>query len=116
MTPAKALIVESERNQRVAVCQLLSAWGLRVEAAQDGVEAVTKFIAWAPQVVITELKLSKMDGFELLERISVESQASTVVVLTAQGSIDQAVKAVRLGAFDFLEKPLNPTRLRTVVE
>jgi DNA-binding NtrC family response regulator len=112
----KILIVEDEENARTGLAELVSAWGYRTETARDGLEALDKVIAWAPNVVVTDLKMPRMDGLELLERLADHPRELAVVVLTAQGSIDSAVDAMKMGAYDYLQKPVDPTRLRTILE
>ena len=71
---------------------------------------------WNPGIVITDLRMPRMDGMELLEHIAAQPQQVAVILLTAQGSIDSAVNAMKIGAFDFIEKPVNPTRLRNILQ
>ncbi len=116
MTQEKVLIVEDEENERTGLAELISAWGYRTETAKDGLEALEKVAAWGPGIVVTDLKMPNLDGMELLERISGQPQQIPVVVLTAQGSIEAAVTSMKIGAYDFVEKPVNPTRLRTILQ
>jgi DNA-binding NtrC family response regulator len=111
----RVLIVEDEENERTGMAELVSAWGFRTETARDGVEALDKVLAWSPAIVITDLKMPRMDGLELLERLADQPQQIAVVLLTAQGSIDVAVDAMKLGAYDFLTKPVDPTRLKNII-
>src|SRR5512146_1327117 len=115
MTQEKVLIVEDEENERTGLAELISAWGYRTETAKDGLEALEKVAAWGPGIIVTDLKMPNLDGLELLERISGQPQQTPVVVLTAQGSIEAAVTSMKIGAYDFVEKPVNPTRLRTIL-
>ncbi|HWR13365.1 MAG TPA: sigma-54 dependent transcriptional regulator [Terriglobales bacterium] len=116
MTQEKVLIVEDEDNERSGMSELISAWGYRTETASDGVEALEKVGPFSPGIVVTDLKMPRMDGLELLQRLSQQSQPVAVIVLTAQGSVDTAVQAMKIGAYDFIEKPVNPTRLRTILQ
>jgi len=116
MSSEKVLIVEDEENERSGLAELVSAWGYRTETARDGVEGVEKVDSWTPGIVVTDLKMPRMDGMELLERIAHSPQEIAVILLTAQGSIDAAVAAMKLGAYDFIEKPVNPTRLRNILQ
>ena len=116
---AKVLIVEDEPNALMGLAELISAWGYRTETARDGVEGWEKAVAWNPAIVVTDLKMPRMDGIELLSKLTEEGSGLnanlTVVVLTAMGSIELAVDAMKLGAYDFLEKPVDATRLRTIL-
>src|SRR5947209_9496118 len=113
--PEKVLIVEDEENARTGLAELVSAWGYRTETARDGLDALDKVIAWSPTIVVTDLKMPRMDGLELLERLGDQPQQMAVVVLTAQGSIDSAVDATKMGAYDYIQKPVDPTRLRAIL-
>src|SRR5579859_4828816 len=116
MNQEKVLIVEDEENERSGLAELISAWGYRTETARDGAEGLEKFTAWAPGIVITDLKMPRMGGMELLERIAAQSQPAAVVLLTAQGSIDVAVDAMKTGAYDFIQKPVDPSRLKNSLQ
>ena len=114
--PEKVLIVEDEPHARTGLTELVASWGFRTECAADGAEGLERVRQWSPGIVVTDLKMPRMDGMELLARIK-ESQPQTVVVmLTAQGSIESAVEAMRTGAYDYIPKPVDPVRLRTVLQ
>lgn len=115
MTQERVLIVEDEENERTGLAELVQAWGYRTDTARDGLEALDKVLAWSPGIVITDLKMPRMDGMELLERLADQPQPIAVVLLTAQGSIDTAVDAMKLGAYDFLTKPVDPARLKNIL-
>ncbi len=102
----KVLIVEDEENERSGLAELITAWGYRTETAKDGLEGLEKAAAWSPGIVLTDLKMPRMDGMELLQRLAELPQQIFVVLLTAQGNIDVAVEAMKLGAYDFIQKPL----------
>ena len=110
----KVLIVEDELHALVGLAELVSGWGYRTETARDGVEALEKTLSWSPGIVVTDLKMPRMDGLELLERLNELKQNQAVILLTAQGSIERAVEAMKMGAYDFMQKPVDATRLRTV--
>lgn len=112
----KVLIVEDEEHERSGLAELISAWGYRTETARDGVDGLEKIISWEPGIVVTDLKMPRMDGMELLEKVSQMPRGLSLILLTAQGSIDAAVSAMKLGAYDFIEKPVNPTRLRNILQ
>ena len=111
----KVLIVEDELHALTGLAELVSGWGYRTETARDGVEGLEKALAWQPGIIVTDLKMPRMDGLELLERLSELSQNQAVVVLTAQGSIQSAVDAMKLGAYDFIQKPVDSVRLRQIL-
>src|SRR5580658_6099032 len=111
----KVLIVEDELHALTGLAELVSGWGYRTETARDGLEALERVQAWQPGIVVTDLKMPRMDGLELLERLNELNEKQAVVVLTAQGSIELAVEAMKMGAYDFLQKPIDATRLRTIL-
>ncbi|GAC1431291.1 MAG: sigma-54 dependent transcriptional regulator [Terriglobales bacterium] len=116
MSQEKVLIVEDEANERTGLAELVSAWGYRAETAEDGAEGFDKVTNWSPAIVLTDLKMPGMSGLELLERISEESPSVAVIVVTAQGTIDSAVQAMRMGAYDYITKPIDTNRLRTILQ
>jgi DNA-binding NtrC family response regulator len=116
MNSEKVLIVEDEENERTGLAELITAWGYRTEVAGDGVEGLEKVLEWTPGIVVTDLRMPRMDGMELLRKIAPQPLEVAVILLTAQGSIDAAVSAMKLGAYDFIEKPVNPTRLRAILQ
>jgi len=112
----KVLIVEDEENERSGLAELISAWGYRTDTARDGLEGLEKAAAWSPGIVITDLKMPRMNGMDLLQRLAEQTQAIAVILLTAQGSIDLAVDAMKMGAYDFIEKPVDPSRLKQILQ
>src|SRR5881275_922938 len=116
MTQEKILIVEDEENERTGLAELISSWGYVAETARDGQEGYDKVSSWSPHIVITDLKMPRLSGLELLEKISGDSQSMAVIVVTAQGSIDSAVQAMRIGAYDYVTKPIDTSRLRTILQ
>lgn len=116
MSQEKVLIVEDEENERTGLAELASLWGFKCETACDGVEALEKIESWSPSIVVTDLMMPRMDGMELLRRVAVLPQECKVIVMTAHGSVDSAVEAMKIGAFDYIQKGGDPTRLRTILK
>ena len=112
----KVLIVEDEVHARTGLTELVESWGYRTEGAANGFEGLEKVQQWNPSIVVTDLKMPRMDGMEMLGRLSDLPQRVAVVMLTAQGSIESAVEAMRMGAFDYLPKPVDPSRLRAILD
>jgi DNA-binding NtrC family response regulator len=112
----KVLIVEDEENERSGLADLISAWGYSTATAEDGLEALEKVAAWRPAIIVTDHAMPRMTGFELLERLADHPDGVKLILLTGQGNIELAVNAMKLGAYDFLEKPVNPPRLRTMLQ
>ena len=69
MSHEKVLIVEDEENERTGLAELVSSWGYRTETARDGLEGLEKAAQWTPSIVVTDLKMPRMGGIELLERL-----------------------------------------------
>lgn len=116
MSQEKVLIVEDEENERTGLAELISSWGYRAETARDGQEGLDKASQWLPSIVITDLKMPRMGGIELLERLTEQAQTMAVIMVTAQGTIDSAVQAMRIGAYDYVTKPIDTNRLRTILQ
>jgi DNA-binding NtrC family response regulator len=116
MTQERVLIVEDEENERSGLAELVSAWGYRTETARDGLEGLEKVAAWSPAVVLTDLSMPRMDGLELLDRLHGQPGGPKVILITGKGDVEIAVGAMKSGAYDFIEKPLNPSRLRAILQ
>jgi two-component system, OmpR family, alkaline phosphatase synthesis response regulator PhoP len=117
MKPASILITDDEANIRMMLRTALEADGHRVSEASNGREALARIADDAPDLVVLDLNMPVMDGMAVLEQLQAMSPEDKprVMILTAYGSIPAAVKATRLGAVDFLEKPLTPSELRQSV-
>jgi DNA-binding NtrC family response regulator len=116
MNHERVLIVEDEENERTGLAELITSWGYRAETARDGAEGLEKVTNWAPAIVITDMKMPRMGGLELLEKLATDAQTMAVVVVTAQGTIDSAVQAMRMGAYDYITKPIDTNRLQTILQ
>jgi DNA-binding NtrC family response regulator len=114
--PSRILVVDDDPTIRKIVRDRLVARGHEVAAAADGAEALREVTRFDPALVILDLRMPNLDGFGVLEALQGSEGRPEVVVLTAHGSIEAAVKAVRLGARDFLQKPFDTTHLEWVVE
>ncbi len=116
MSQERVLIVEDEENERTGLSELIGSWGFRADTARDGVEAMEKIAVWNPSIIVTDLKMPRMGGMELLERVKDLEQPLAVILVTAQGTIDSAVTAMRLGAFNYIQKPIDTVRLRSLLQ
>jgi DNA-binding NtrC family response regulator len=113
----RVLIVDDEENQRRGLASMISAWGFSAETASDGQEALDKLQDFDAHVVITDLMMPRVDGFELLRRLTQRGGRTSSIVLTAFGSIDTAISTIHdLGAFWFLEKPIKADVMRVLLE
>jgi DNA-binding NtrC family response regulator len=111
----RVLVADDERASREGLAALLTGWGYVVDQAADGAEALEIARKSQPAVVITDLVMPGMDGLELLHAIQEELPFAAVILLTGQGSIDTAVTAMKQGAYDFLTKPVETSRLRLLI-
>ena len=110
------LIVEDDPNVGESIGLLLKKRGFSILLASNGKEALQVFRHEMVDLVITDLVMPKMDGMALLEAIKKLKPETEVIVISAQGTIEKAVQAIKMGAFDFIEKPLNPKVIALVVE
>lgn len=110
------LIVEDEDNMRRMLGALLRRAGYRVLEARDGAEALGVLDDAAVHAVVTDLKMPRMNGLELLEATRRRRGSLPVILLTAYGTIGSAVEALKQGAFDYLTKPFDPDEVQQVVE
>ena len=111
----RVLIVEDDAAARVGMEQLIRSWGFSVEAASDGDEALEKVSAFRPGIVLTDLVMPRMSGLELLRALKEQGEHTTTVILTAQGTVETAVEAIKQGAYDYLTKPVDLQRLRILL-
>src|ERR1700746_4169031 len=102
MNHEKILIVEDEENERSGLAELVTSWGYRVEPASDGAEGLEKATQWSPSIVVTDLKMPRMGGIELLGHLAEQATTIAAILVTAQGTIDSAVQAMRRGAYDYI--------------
>ncbi len=116
MSQEKVLIVEDEENERTGLAEVVTSWGYRVDTAADGLEGWDKATQWTPSIIVTDLKMPRVSGMELLERLADQAHTMAVIVMTAQGTIDSAVQAMRMGAYDYITKPIDTNRLRTILQ
>jgi DNA-binding NtrC family response regulator len=114
-TKGRILIADDEVNARAALVELLREEGYTVESAADGFKALGKLDDFAPDIVLTDLKMPGMDGIELLARVREKAPDIGVVVMTAFGAVETAVSAMRAGARDYLTKPVNMAELSLVI-
>ena len=102
----RVLIVDDEADSRDALAELTQRWGYDVQTASDGTEALRRAIEGHPDVILTDLVMPNMDGLWLLRALRAELPECPVVLLTGRGTIQTAVQAIKEGAYDFIEKPL----------
>jgi len=110
------LIVEDRVDHRQSLVDVLSPEGYRTVEAGDGVEAIRKIRQQPLHLVLLDLKLPRMDGMEVLQWIRKHRPNLPVVIISAHGTISAAVEAIKMGAYDFLEKPLRAERVLITVQ
>jgi DNA-binding NtrC family response regulator len=116
MPKARILIVDDEESTRELFAELLQRWGYEVDQTADGHGALKLAAETHPDVIISDLVMPKLDGLALVRALREEQPDTPVVIITGKGTIDAAVEAVREGVFDFVEKPLDPARLRVILQ
>ena len=112
----RVLIVEDDGATRSGLTELVRTWGFMAEAAADGEEGLDKISTFRPSIVVTDLVMPRKTGLELLEALRDIDPAIAVILLTAQGTVESAVEAIRIGAYDYLTKPVDPQRLRILLD
>jgi len=112
----RIMIVDDEMIIRESFLHWFEKYGHRVEAAASGFEALEILEKIPCDLMFVDIKMPEMDGIELLEKVKQEYPETLVVIITAYGSIDTAVKAMKLGASDYLLKPFKPDQLSLVME
>jgi two-component system response regulator HydG len=113
---AKILIVDDQRNMRTVLTMLLRGAGYEVDEAADGHEGADLAAKGAYDVVLTDLRMGGSDGLAVLRAAKEANAMTEVIVMTAYGTIESAVEAMRLGAFDYIEKPFPDPALLVKVE
>lgn len=116
MSKERILIVDDEEHARTGLAELVSSWNYVTESAENGEKALGIITRFNPAVVITDLFMPVMDGMELLDRIREDFSGVSVIILTGQGSILSAVEAIKNGAYDYLEKPIDHNRLSILLQ
>ena len=112
----RVLIVEDDAAARVGLEQLVKSWGFIAESAGDGEEALEKVTTFRPAIVISDLVMPRMDGLELLRALQQQGADATTLLLTAQGTVETAVEAMKAGAYDYLTKPIDIQRLKVLLD
>ncbi len=116
MARERLLVVDDEAGVRSSLSGILRDEGYRVDAAASGEEGLEKVRATLYDLILLDVWLPGMDGLEVLERLGQTPFAGVVVIISGHGTIEMAVRAVKLGAFDFIEKPLTLEKTLVVVK
>jgi len=109
------LIVDDEKNIRLTLSQALETLGAEIDAAANGEEALTKLKEKEFGLILLDIRMPGMDGMEVLHRVREIRPDIRVIMITAYGTVESAVEAMKLGAVDFLQKPFDPDEIRELV-
>jgi DNA-binding NtrC family response regulator len=112
----RVLIVEDDPATRVGLAELVGAWGFQTAEAANGEEAMDKVTTFRPAIIVSDLVMPRMGGLELLRALRDQLTDLTLILLTAQGTVESAVEAIKEGAYDYLSKPVDPARLRILLQ
>jgi two-component system, NtrC family, response regulator HydG len=112
----KILVIDDNDTMRDGIIKVISKMGHEAKGAAGGHEGLTLFAGSPFDFVIADLKMSDMDGIEVLRKIKDSGKETVVMIITAYGNVETAVEAMKLGAFDFITKPFSPDILRLKVE
>ena len=115
MSTPNVLIVDDERNIRLTLSATLEAFSIASDTAGSGNQALQKLAEKSFQLMLLDLKLPDLDGLEVLRLVTDKYPDLKVIIMTAYGSIEAAVEAMKTGALDFLQKPLEPNVVHNVV-
>jgi DNA-binding NtrC family response regulator len=112
----RVLIVEDDPATRSGLAELVQAWGFQTDEAADGEEAMRKVTTFRPAIIVSDLVMPRMGGADLLHALKEQLSDITFILLTAQGTVDSAVEAIKEGAYDYLSKPVDPQRLQILLQ
>ncbi len=107
----RVLVVDDEENLRLVVRSFLRRDGYEVEVAGNGEEALKLLESFGPDFVLTDVRMPKMGGLDLLSTLKAKGADVTVIVMSAYGSLDLAIEAIKAGAYDYIAKPFKPEEL-----
>lgn len=104
----RVLVVDDEENIRIVLRTLLRRQGYEVEVAASGEDALKQVESFGPDFVLTDVRMPKMGGLDLLATLRAKNHPATVIVMSAYGNIELAIEAMQAGAYDYLQKPFKP--------
>lgn len=111
----KILVIDDEKSIRRALTEILEFEDFEVDEAADGKEGVEKATSTFYDIIFCDIKMPKMDGIEALEAMQKEKVESPIIMISGHGNIETAVEAIKKGAFDFIEKPLDLNRILVTI-
>jgi len=110
--PVSILVVDDDKTHRIMLKTMLKQWGWQIEEADDGTSAIEAVHNTPFDAILMDVRMTKLDGIEALRQIHAYNPAIPVVIMTAYSSVDAAVEAIKIGAHDYLTKPLDFDRLK----
>lgn len=113
---AKVLVIDDERSIRNSMKDILTFEGHEVVLAENGMEGIVSVKSEKPEIVFCDIKMPKIEGIEVLERIKEFSRETPVIMISGHGTIDTAIEAIKKGAYDFIEKPLDLNRILITIK
>jgi DNA-binding NtrC family response regulator len=112
---ASILVVDDEENAREGLSKILSKEGYKVETAANGKEAIDSLKRQRYDLVITDMRMPLMDGFEVLREIKKMDENIGVIMITAYGEVESYLEAMNMGAFEYINKPVRVNELKRVI-
>jgi len=112
---ATILVVDDEENAREGLSKILSKEGYSVDMASNGKEAIETLRRQSFDLVITDMKMPLMDGFEVLREIKKMNENIGVIMITAYGEVESYLEAMNMGAFEYINKPVRVNELKRVI-
>ena len=107
MLGKRVLVIDDEENLRHYLQMVLGEAGYQVETAQDGKEALEKMQQHTLDIVLCDIRMPKMDGMAFLKEVKAKGLEGTIIMMSAYGTVDTAVEAMKIGAYDYVSKPFN---------
>ncbi|MBA2341395.1 MAG: sigma-54-dependent Fis family transcriptional regulator, partial [Pyrinomonadaceae bacterium] len=114
--PTKVLVVEDETNLRLVLEKELARLGFETQVATDGEAALGQLEEAAVDVLLCDINMPRMDGLELLRRVRERANPPEMIMLTGYATVETAVEAMKLGAYDYLSKPYRITELEALIK
>jgi len=116
MPSAAILVIDDEENMRHMLSSMLKRSGYSVDMAEDGEQGLAKLKEKTYDVILCDIKMPKMDGITFLRNIHGLTETANVIMMSAYGTVDLAVEAMKLGAYDFISKPFKNDEIRLVIQ
>src|SRR6202142_1209556 len=107
----RVLVVDDEENIRLVLRPLLKKRGYEVEVAEEGEAALAALDSFDPDVILTDVRMPRMGGLDLLGALKAKQHPATVIVMSAYGNVDLAIEAMKAAAYDYVSKPFKPDEI-----